>query len=122
MPATALAVRPETSTLLKADGARYSWLEIVRSAGNGVRETMMMNGTPPSFESLAGWEFAGANSLILTRLIGIRKFVKGFYEGPDRDQGPSPHVQGYNITVRQNADDAPHVLTPSPSRARRRPG
>jgi hypothetical protein len=119
MTASALAVRPEASTLLKADGARYSWLEIVRSAGNGVRETMMMNGTPPSFESLAGWEFAGANALVLTRLIGIRKFVKGFYEGPDRASGPSPHIQGYNITVRQNADDAPHVLTPSAERPKR---
>lgn len=109
---SAIAVRP-TPALLKADGARYTWLELVRSATNGVRETMMMNGTAPAFDSLAGWEFRGANALILTRLIGIRKFVKGFYEGPDRDTGPTPHIQGYNIVVRQNADDAEHLYYPS---------
>ncbi len=119
MTATALAVRPDPSSLLKADGARYSWLEIVRSAGNGVRETMMLNGTAPTFESLIGWEFAGANASIFTRLIGIRKFVKGFYEGKDRAEGPSPHIHGYNITVRQNADDAAHVYTPSPEKPKR---
>ncbi len=113
MTSAALATRPAASSLLKADGARYSFIELVRSAGNGVRETMMLNGTAPSFESLAGWEFAGANSLIFTRLLGIRKFVKGFYEGPDRARGPTPHLQGYNITVRQNADDADHLYTPS---------
>lgn len=120
MTSSALAVRPGASSLLKADGARYSWLEIVRSAGNGVRETMMMNGTAPAFESLAGWEFAGANAQILTRLIGIRKFVKGFYEGGiARAEGPSPFIQGYNITVRQNADDAEHVYTPSAEKPKR---
>lgn len=93
---------------------RYSWLEILREIGQGERETLMMRGTAPRFEDLVGWEFAGGNSLGLTKLIGIRKFTKGFYEGPARSQtGPTPFVQGYNIVVRQNGDESPHVYVPS---------
>lgn len=99
---------------------RYSWLEILREIGQGERETLMMRGTAPRFEDLVGWEFAGANSLSLTRLVGIRKFVKGFYEGPPRSKvGPEPFVQGYNVVVRQNGDDAPHEYVPSDARPKR---
>src|SRR5688500_7495987 len=80
---------------------RHSLVQILRDIGTRERETLMMGGTAPRFEDLAGWEFAGANSLILTKLIGIRKFTKGFYEGAPRAEGPSPFLQGYNIIVRQ---------------------
>ena len=111
---SSLVVRPAPA-LLKADGARYTWLELVRNASNGVRETIMMNGTAPAFDSIAGWEFRGANGSVVTRLIGIRKFAKGFYEGGrDRSPGsPGPFIQGYNVIVRQNADDAEHLYSPS---------
>ncbi len=115
---TAIAVRPPPA-LLRTDGSRYDWLGLVRDASNGVRELALRNGTAPAFESLVGWEFRGANASIFTRLIGIRKFAKGFYEGPDRDKGPSPHIQGYNVIVRQNADDAPHVYSPSEASPKR---
>lgn len=109
MTSSALATRP--STVLKANGDRYSWLEILRDIGNGRREAMMMSGVAPRFEDLAGWEFGGGNTLSLTRLVGIRKFVKGFYEGPPRSQkGPEPFIQGYNIDAKGNGDDEPHVF------------
>ena len=98
---------------------RYSWIEILREIGQGERETLMMRGTAPRFEDLVGWEFAGANALGLTKLIGIRKFTKGFYEGPPRSDGPSPFVQGYNIVVRQNGDEAPHEYVPSDAAPKR---
>lgn len=80
----------------------------------------MLRGTAPRFEDLVGWEFAGANTLGLTRWIGIRKFTKGFYEGPPRSRaGPTPFVQGYNIVVRQNGDEEPHEYVPSEERPRR---
>lgn len=109
---TALASRPNAS--LKADGGRYTWLEILREMSNGQREALLRGGVAPSFESLAGWEFGGGNTPPIFRLIGIRKFVKGFYEGPPRSAtGPEPFIQGYNIPAEGNADDAPHVMSPS---------
>lgn len=98
---------------------RYSWLQILRDIGQGEREALMANGTAPRFEDLAGWEFAGGNALSLTKLIGIRKFTKGFYEGAPRADGPTPFLQGYNIVVRQNGDEAPHVYVPSEEKPKR---
>lgn len=104
---TALAHRP--STVLKPDGGRYTWLEILRDVSNGQREMMMRTGVAPRFEDLAGWEFAGGNTPPIYRLVGIRKFAKGFYEGPPRaPRGPEPFIHGYNIDVQNDADDAPH--------------
>lgn len=114
---TALAQRPTTA--LKPDGERYTWLEILKDMSNGQREVIMSTGLAPKFEDLAGWEFAGANALPILRLIGIRKFVKGFYEGPSRGSGPEPFIQGYNISVRNNGDDEPHLFKPSPEKPKR---
>jgi hypothetical protein len=98
---------------------RYTWLQILREIGQGERETLMARGTAPRFEDLAGWEFAGGNALGLTKLIGIRKFTKGFYEGAPRAEGPAPFIQGYNIVVRQNGDESPHVYVPSDEKPKR---
>ncbi len=115
----AIVTRPDSSVALAASGERLTWIDLVKNIGNGQREAIFAQGTPPRFEDLAGWEFAGANATIFTRLLGIRKFVKGFYEGPPRDAGPEPFLQGYNITVRQNADEAEHVYTPSDASPKR---
>lgn len=113
---TALVHRPETALSTPRPG----WLDLVRNVTNGTREALMLGGTAPKFEDLVGWEFAGANSLILTRLLGIRKFVKGYYEGtPLSATGPTPFVQGYNVDVRQNADDAEHLYYPSDEKPKR---
>ena len=115
---TALAKRPGVA--LKADGERYTWLDILQRTTSGERELIMQSGVAPRFEDLVGWEFGGGNAVPLFRLIGIRKFVKGFYEGPPRaPKGPEPFVQGYNIDVRGNGDDEPHVLKPSPESPKR---
>ncbi|MCA9604763.1 MAG: hypothetical protein KC619_04185 [Myxococcales bacterium] len=116
---TSTALAPRTEAAIKPDGDRYSWLEILRDVSNGQREAMMHAGVAPAFEDLAGWEFAGGNTLTVVRLFGIRKFAKGFYEGPARDAGPEPFIQGYNIPVKNDADDAPHQLQPSPEKPKR---
>lgn len=102
-------------------GRRFTWSEILKDVGHGQREALMLNGTAPRFTDLVGWEFAGANALTLTRLIGIRKFVKGFYEGPLRGPsgGPTPFIQGYNVDVRQNGDEEPHIAKPSEEKPKR---
>lgn len=115
---TALAKRPGVA--LKADGERYTWLDILQRTTSGERELIMQSGVAPRLPDLVGWEFGGGNAVPLFRLLGIRKFVKGFYEGPPRAaKGPEPFVQGYNIDVRGNADDEPHVLKPSPESPKR---
>ena len=49
----------------------------------------------------------------LPGVLGIRKFRKGFYDGPALADGPSPFIQGFNIPIRQNAVGEPHVAKPS---------
>ena len=96
--------------MLKADGSRYTQVELV-GATDQTRRAIMRAGTPPKFEDLVGSEFAGMNCGFMPRVLGIRKFVKGFYEGPARSaEGPTPFVQGYNIDVRQNPITEPYVF------------
>lgn len=117
-PSTALATAPAAA--LKPDGGRYGWLEILQELSNGQRELIMSQGTAPAFEDLTGWEFRGGNCPPIFRLLGIRKFMKGFYEGPPRTgAGPEPFVQGYNINVANNRDDEPHLPKPSPEAPKR---
>lgn len=118
MTSVALVQRP--GAVLKPTGDQYTWLEILQDLDNGQREAMMRAGTKPRFEDLLGWEFGGGNAVPIFRLIGIRKFVKGFYEGIARTrQGPAPFIQGYNIDVRGNPDAGPHQMKPSNEKPKR---
>lgn len=77
-------------------------------------EAKMRAGVAPAFDDLLGWEFAGTNTGSITDLLGIRKFKKGFYEGPPRvGEGPTPFIQGYNVVVRQNGIGAPYAGKPT---------
>ena len=60
-------------------------------------ERMIVRGDTPDLEALVGWEFRGTNAWPpLVTLLGIKKFVKGFFRDDAGD------VWGYNIPVRQN--------------------
>lgn len=69
----------------------------------GELDRIFLRGTTPDIEALVGWEFRGLNSLIfqlpIARLMGIKKFVKGFHRPDDGV------VMGYNRAVRNNALD-----------------
>ena len=61
-------------------------------------EQIFQRGSMPDLEGLLGWEFRGINRLPLNfipfgQLVGIKKFVKGFYRGEDG------RVMGYNSPV-----------------------
>jgi hypothetical protein len=100
--------------LLRPDGRRWDAEALVLEASSRDRVRVMEHGTAPALESLVGWEFAGTNSGPLAGLLGIRKFKKGFYEGPARAaSGPEPFVQGYNVQVRQNRVGEPHIAKPN---------
>ncbi|MEZ4404572.1 MAG: hypothetical protein R3B06_31415 [Kofleriaceae bacterium] len=74
-------------------------------------EDVFVRGTTPDLAGLAGWEFRGLNSPSYFKLLGIKKFVKGFW----RDA--AGQVWGYNYPVEQNPIDAgwfglPSVVAP----------
>lgn len=80
-------------------------------------EKIFVRGTTPNLDDLVGWEFRGINHLPLNalpvaNLLGIKKFVKGFFRAPKVEaDGPAPaagndgRVMGYNRPVKNNALD-----------------
>jgi hypothetical protein len=64
-------------------------------------EGLMLRGETPDVESLIDWEFRGLNLGLGPRLLGLRKFIKGFYRAPDGG------AFGYNVRVRQNGPADP---------------
>ena len=94
---------------LRGSGERYGFVDLAQSR-SVVLEAIMRSAQAPRLEQLTGWEFNGLNTASVTKPLGIRKFKKGFYRGPARvPHGPDPYVQGYNLAVRQNALQAPHI-------------
>jgi len=67
-------------------------------------ERHFVDGGTPDLDDLVGWEFRGINHLPLNvlpvaRLVGIKKFLKGFFRAQDG------RVMGYNSPVAMNALD-----------------
>ncbi len=112
------AITPATPSALAPSGERGTWLSRMERASSADLERVMLAGTPPDTKGLVGWEWSGGNCVRLYSLLGIRRFVKGFYDGPPRDRGPEPFVQGYNIASPglpldaapryKPSDEAPH--------------
>lgn len=75
-------------------------------------ETIFLDGKTPDLDKLAGWEFRGLNSPTWFKLIGIKKFIKGFYWRDDR-------LFGYNCTVRQNGIMEPWSAKPNDDNPKR---
>jgi hypothetical protein len=83
--------------------ARYRELEAL---GNDALEVVFLRGTTPDPARLVGWEFRGTNVPGWARLLGIKKFIKGFWrEGEE--------VLGYNCPVVQNSLFEPWDSLPS---------
>lgn len=67
-------------------------------------EKIFVRGATPDLDALVGWEFRGINHLPLNvlpiaNLLGIKKFVKGFFR---TEEG---RVMGYNSPTKNNALD-----------------
>jgi len=69
-------------------------------------EALLRRGRAPADAALAGREWRGYNTPFFASLLGIRKFVKGFFAGPEG-------LEGYNIPVRQNGLDGEWLHKPS---------
>jgi len=76
------------------------------------REEILRASKAPAFDSLAGYEWIGFNVSALVRMLGLQKFIKGFFQG-------NAHLEGYNIPVLQNGLDAPWLAQPSEESPRR---
>jgi hypothetical protein len=75
-------------------------------------EQSLRSGSALPLEALVGFEWRGANTGRVPRLMGIQKFIKGFFELGGR-------VEGYNIPVAQNGLEAPWEPLPSAAQPRR---
>lgn len=76
-------------------------------------EEIFRTASGPKLESLPGWEFRGYNVPWFTKILGIQKFIKGFFHPA------SGGVEGYNIPVRQNGFDHPWEHLPGPDAPKR---
>ena len=76
-------------------------------SSNAELEAVFRAAPTPDAKQLAGWEFRGYNTPFFARLLGIQKFVKGFFQEPGKD------VEGYNVPVQQNGLDGPWLHKPN---------
>ena len=65
-------------------------------------EAIMLRGETPGVEAITGREYRGMNLGLGARLLGIRKFIKGFFLR-------NGQVFGYNVRARQNKPDEPWI-------------
>ncbi|MBI2568616.1 MAG: hypothetical protein HYV63_16465 [Candidatus Schekmanbacteria bacterium] len=69
-------------------------------------DRLFLQGSAPDPMALAARVFRGVNTPAFARLLGIKKFMKGFWRAGDA-------VFGYNCPVRQNGLDEPWLAKPS---------
>ena len=81
-------------------------------APNDRLEQLLRSAQGPAPETLAGCEWRGFNLTWRVKVLGLQKFVKGFFEAGDG-------LEGYNIPVAQNGLDGPWRPLPSPDNPRR---
>jgi hypothetical protein len=79
-------------------GASPEFLDLVRRPAAELRE-LVRNGHAPDLADLSGREFRGANTPRSTRLLGIRRFVKGFRADPSGATGYNVRVTGADLTT-----------------------
>ena len=103
---TAAVAKPRIVTESKLVGTALpsqAQLALEQTSLSGL-EKIFVRGVTPNLDDLVGWEFRGVNHLPLNRLpianlLGIKKFLKGFFRTEDG------RVMGYNSPVQNNALD-----------------
>jgi len=77
-------------------------------------ELAFVRGEMPETGQLVGWEFRGVNHPAWASLVGIKKFVKGFFKSSEDGR-----VMGYNCPVVQNVLDGRWHTKPSDTAPKR---
>ncbi len=67
---------------------------------------LLLQGQTPDIEDLVGWTFCGTNAPDWAKLVGIKKFIKGFEARPDG-------AYGYNCPTKQTDLHSPWEAKPS---------
>jgi hypothetical protein len=67
------------------------YLDLVASPTRQLARVMQRGGTP-DLDALCGWEWRGTNMPASSRVLGIRRFIKGFEDHHGQ-------AQGYNVSV-----------------------
>ncbi len=117
MTATATSTAPVSTTAaapaaaLRPNRAGERVLALERLS-NALLEEVFLRGATPALSSIAGWEFRGLNTPPWFRLLGIKKFIKGFYS-----EGGT--TWGYNCPVEQNRVTGPWVARPDDANPKR---
>jgi len=94
--------------------AKYTFDELTELDNKRLGELVRAGGTPTIAE-VVGYDFRGYNVPPVTRLIGTRKFKKGFYAQPGADD----YAWGYNVPVAQNDKTEPWLAEPNEENPRR---
>src|SRR5215216_3250090 len=81
-------------------------------SSNAQLEAILRAAKGPAVESLVGFEWRGYNTSFRLKMLGLQKFIKGFFR-----QGAQ--VEGYNIPVQQNGLDALWLDQPTPESPKR---
>lgn len=106
-----VTITPTAPPILDRELPSASYLGLGRLPSREL-EAIMLRGERPDPRALAGWEMRGMNVAAFTKLLGIKKFIKGFYENE------SGQLYGYNMPVVQNRIDEPWLYK-NPSDPRR---
>lgn len=68
------------------------YLALVRTPPSRLAAVMRRGGTP-DINALTGWEWRGTNVPATSRLLGLRRFIKGFVPAEGE------RIEGYNVSV-----------------------
>lgn len=105
--------------------AKHTFEELARMKPRQL-EDILRGATPPDPNGLVGWEFRGWNVVEpigepVVRLLGIRRFAKGFYVAPgDKPPSEGGQLLGYNVDIRPGGLDEPWTGKPSDEAPKRR--
>lgn len=75
-------------------------------------EEIFHSAAGPALPALVGYEWRGYNLALLTRLLGIQKFIKGFFTRAGQ-------IEGYNIPAQQNGLTGPWLHRPGRANPKR---
>jgi hypothetical protein len=92
-------------------GRSDDFRDLARSAPSRL-EALLRASARPALESLVGFEWCGYNTGLAPRLLGIQKFIKGFYAA-------GGEIAGYNVPVSQNGLEGPWQALPNPEAPKR---
>lgn len=91
--------RIRNGQLVLPNGKHYEFEDICVEKDSRLEE-LVRGGVMPDMAGLAGWEFKGRNISTFSKLLNIRRFIKGFCGVTPEVEAPE-ELDGYNLWARQ---------------------